>query len=581
MNIRYWFTAVAVSTFVLTACNNKSEPAESTAKSPSLSVAPLAIMDRAGQVDQFAKDLHQHIAVLASDDFEGRAPATAGEEKTVNYLAQEFEKLGLMPGNNGSWFQDVPVVSATLTNQPALHIQTPSTALTFAYGVDVMLWSKREQERVALDSSELVFVGYGIVAPEYQWNDYANIDVKGKTVVVLVNDPGYAAQRDDLFTGNAMTYYGRWTYKYEEAARQGAAGVLIVHETHAAGYPWEVVTGSWSGDQISLAKENKGADRVAVEGWITGAAAEQLFAASNLDFKQLSLQAGSADFVPVALSSSISTTLDLSLRYSMSRNVIAMIPGHQRSDEAVLYMAHWDHLGKKPASADMDHVFNGAVDNASGTSALLGLAKSFMTVQSALQRSILFVAVTAEESGLLGSEYYSQNPVFKPYKTIGGINMDAMNVVGPTRDVVVIGYGASEMEGMLKIAADKQERTLVREPTPEKGYFYRSDHFNMSKVGVPMLYAKGGLENREHGHQYGVDQSADYGTHRYHKPGDEYDPTWNLLGAAEDMQLYFDVGYSLATGEVYPKWFSKSEFKAVRDASITMCHQAGQTRCPD
>ncbi|BFM11900.1 M28 family metallopeptidase [Simiduia litorea] len=536
--------------------------------------------DPKAQIETFAADLHKHIAVLASDDFEGRAPATAGEEKTVNYLAAEFGKLGLIPGNNDSWFQQVPVVSASLTASPEMTIESQEPMILKA-GVDVMLWSKREQERVVLEASEMVFVGYGIVAPEYQWDDYAGVDVKGKTVVVLVNDPGYATQDPALFNGNAMTYYGRWTYKYEEAARQGAAAVLIVHETGAAGYPWEVVSGSWSGDQISLASESKGAERVAVEGWITQAKAETLFAQAGLDLKALEQQASSRSFKAQSLAAKASVTLSLALRYSESRNVLALIPGHKRSDEVVVYMAHWDHLGQKPGDDGQDHTFNGAVDNATGTSALLGLAKSFMAVEDQLQRSILFVAVTAEESGLLGSAYYSEHPVFKSYKTVGGINMDAMNVNGPTKDVVVIGYGSSEMEGLLKTAADKQQRQLVREPTPEKGYFYRSDHFNLSKIGVPVLYAKGGLENREHGHSYGAAQAADYGSHRYHKPGDEYDPSWNLLGAAEDMQLYYDVGYALAVGDFFPKWFDTSEFNAARSAAIAACKAAKEQRCPN
>ncbi|MDN3640054.1 M28 family metallopeptidase [Simiduia curdlanivorans] len=569
--------ALSMACFIsLLGCESDQPPAQSqTAKNqPSNRVDPKV------QVETFAADLHKHIAVLASDEFEGRAPATAGEEKTVNYLAAEFGKLGLIPGNNDSWFQNVPVVSASLTASPEMTI-TGKELMQLKSGVDVMLWSKREQERVVLDASDMVFVGYGIVAPEYQWDDYAGVDVKGKTVVVLVNDPGYATQDSALFNGNAMTYYGRWTYKYEEAARQGAAAVLIVHETGAAGYPWEVVSGSWSGEQISLASDSKGAERVAVEGWITHAKAEALFAQAGLDLMALEQQASSRDFKAQPLAAKASVTLSIALRYSESRNVLALIPGHKRSDEVVIYMAHWDHLGQKPGAEGQDHTFNGAVDNATGTSALLGLAKSFMAVEDKLQRSILFVAVTAEESGLLGSAYYSQHPVFKSYKTVGGINMDAMNVNGPTKDVVVIGYGSSEMEGLLKTAAEKQQRELVREPTPEKGYFYRSDHFNLSKIGVPVLYAKGGLENREHGHSYGAAQAADYGSHRYHKPGDEYDPTWNLLGAAEDMQLYYDVGYALAVGDFFPKWFDTSEFKAARLAAIAACKAAKEQRCPN
>ncbi|AFU97538.1 M28 family metallopeptidase [Simiduia agarivorans] len=569
MKLRLW-AALAMSALGLVACD-RAEQAESGDR---------PVDARAAQVQQFADRLHQHVAVLASDEFEGRAPATPGEEKTVNYLAQEFAKLGLVPGNDGSWFQNVPVVASTLTNTPVLNLTAGEQTLALQYGTDMMAWTKRETESAGLADSELVFVGYGIVAPEYNWNDYRDLDVKGKTVVVLVNDPGYATQDDNLFTGNAMTYYGRWTYKYEEAARQGASGVLIVHETGAAGYPWEVVSGSWSGDQISLASDSKGAERVAVEGWLHNDQARKLFAMVGQDFDALVKAAASAEFKPVPLAASASIRLENELRYSESRNVVALVPGHKRSDEVVIYTAHWDHLGKKPGAEGEDHIFNGAVDNATGTSALLGLAEAFMAVEQSLQRSVLFVAVTAEESGLLGSAYYAQNPVFAAYKTVGGINMDAMNVNGPTRDVVVIGYGASEMDDLLKAAADKQQRTLVREPTPEKGFFYRSDHFNLAKVGVPMLYAKGGNDNRDHGHDYGKAQAADYGAHRYHKPADEYDPEWNLLGAAEDMQLYYDIGYRLATGAEYPKWRATSEFNAPRASSIEACKAAGETRCP-
>ncbi|UTA46469.1 M28 family metallopeptidase [Simiduia sp. 21SJ11W-1] len=564
---------LATAAILLAACGQATDERKAPEAAP-------ASIDRQAQLTQFNEDLHKHVAVLASDEFEGRAPATLGEEKTVSYLADEFAKLGLVPGNNDSWFQEVPVVSATLTNKPSLEITGLESPLRFTQGEDLMVWSKRETPTVSLESSQLVFAGYGIVAPEYEWNDYQGLDVKGKTVVVLVNDPGYATQNAELFNGNAMTYYGRWTYKYEEAARQGAAGVLIVHETGAAGYPWEVVTGSWSGDQISLATENKGAARVAVEGWISSDAASALFEAAGQDFEALKAAAGRADFAPVALDAQASTSLELTHKYSQSRNVLAMIPGHKRSDEVVVYMAHWDHLGKKPGADGQDVIFNGAVDNATGTSALLALARSFMAVEASLERSILFVAVTAEESGLLGSAYYSQNPVFKPYKTVGGINMDAMNVNGPMDDVVVIGYGASQMQDLLAEAAAKQNRKLVREPTPEKGYFYRSDHFNLSKVGVPVIYAEGGQEHREHGREYGVEQSADYGKHRYHKPADEYDANWDLRGAAEDTQLYFDVGLALATSDIYPRWAPMNEFQGVRQASVEACLAAGERRCP-
>ncbi|WOX05340.1 M28 family metallopeptidase [Microbulbifer pacificus] len=536
-----------------------------TASQPSLSPEEKA------EVAELAKDLHKHIAVLASDKFEGRAPATKGEELTVNYLADEFKKLGLEPGTkdaegNPSWFQQVPVVEMNIESTP-LVIKGKDFDKSLQPLTEMVTFTQRQVPSSKLQDSPLVFVGYGIVAPENDWNDYAGLDMKGKTAVILVNDPGYATQDKSLFNGNAMTYYGRWSYKFEEAARQGAEGAIIIHETGAAGYPWEVVSGSWSGAQISLAADNKNADRVAVEAWMTGDAAKELFSAAGLDLAQEMDAAKQRGFKPKALDLSASVDLKSKVRTSNSRNVVAKLPGSKYPDEAVIYTAHWDHLGVNNHAEGGDHIFNGAVDNATGTAGLLAMAQQISKLPQAPERSLVFVAVTAEESGLLGSKYYAENPVVPLEKTVAGINFDAMGVLGPMRDVIVVGYGNSELEKLLETAAAKQGRYLAPEDHPERGYFYRSDHFSLAKKGVPMLYFDSGTDSFEHGRDWAQKKGEEYTSHAYHKPGDEYDPQWNLEGAALDLALGLDLGLELANSRDWPNWYQGNEFRAARDAS--------------
>ena len=504
-----------------------------------------------------------HVQALSSDPFEGRAPASLGEERTVRYLVDRFTQLGLRPGNGRSWTQEVPLVGIASVASP-LTIAGAEASFTFENGKDAVLFTKRVAERVALEQSDLVFVGYGVTAPEVGWDDFKGLDVRGKTLLVLVNDPDFAAAEPGPFGGKRMTYYGRWTYKYEEAARRGAAGVLLVHDDAGAGYGWGVVTGSWTGEQFDLKTADGNAGRAAVEGWLTRDAATKVLAAAGQDLATLEVAARSKDFQPVPLALQASATLENTTRETPSRNVVALLPGAERPDEYVVYMGHWDHLGLDP-TAESDHVFNGAVDNATGTAALLTLARAYAAGERPA-RSIVFIAVTAEESGLLGSRWYAENPVFPLAQTVAAINIDAMNVSGRTRDVVVIGRGASELEDLLETAAKSQGRYLTDEDSPEKGIFYRSDHFNFAKRGVPVLYAESGVDLVEGGVEAGRAASERYTKHDYHKPSDEYRDAWDLSGAMEDMALYYAIGHELAAGEAWPNWRQGNEFRAARDA---------------
>jgi Zn-dependent M28 family amino/carboxypeptidase len=504
-----------------------------------------------------------HVQALSSDPFEGRAPASRGEERTVRYLVDLFTQLGLRPGHGRSWTQEVPLVGITSVASP-LTIAGAGARFELENGKDAVLFTKRVAERVALEASDLVFVGYGVTAPEAGWDDFKGLDVRGKTLLMLVNDPDFAASEPGPFGGKRMTYYGRWTYKYEEAARRGAAGVLLVHDDAGAGYGWGVVQGSWTGEQFDLKTADGNAGRAAVEGWLTRDAAAKVLAAAGQDLAALEVAARSKDFQPVPLALKASATLDNATRETPSRNVVALLPGAERPDEFVVYMGHWDHLGLDP-TAEGDPVFNGAVDNATGTAALIELARAFAEGERPA-RSVVFIAVTAEESGLLGSRWYAENPVFPLAATVAAINIDAMNVVGRTRDVVVIGRGASELEDLLETAAKSQGRYLTDEDSPEKGIFYRSDHFNFAKKGVPVLYAESGIDLVEGGVEAGRAASERYTRHDYHKPSDEYRDAWDLSGAMEDMALYFAIGHELAAGEAWPNWRAGNEFRAARDA---------------
>jgi Zn-dependent M28 family amino/carboxypeptidase len=510
--------------------------------------------------------LHQHIEELASDAYEGRAPATPGEDKTIAYLQQEFEALGIGPGNGDSYFQAVDVTEITTGSDAILRVQGSDYQASFNYGEQMVVGTQQQIPYVTVQGSDMVFVGYGIVAPERNWNDYAGIDVTDKTVVILVNDPGYATQDPQVFNGNAMTYYGRWTSKYEEAARQGAAAALIVHETDPAGYGWDVVNSSWSGPQIALSSANLNGDRAQIEGWLTLDSAEALFDGAGLDYQVLKAAAAQPGFTAVEMSDfRASVSIENSVRTSTSQNVIASIPGTDRPEETIIYTAHWDHLGVNP-EVQGDNIYNGAADNATGTAGLLALAH-LHSQQAPPQRTLVFLAVTAEESGLLGSQWYAEHPVYPIPKTVANINMDNLNTFGRMRDVVVVGASSSELENYLEQAASAQDRIIKSEPNPERGYYYRSDHFNFAKIGVPALYAESGEDHVEFGAEYGAAQAQDYTDNRYHAPSDEYDPNWDLSGAAEDILMYFDIASKLVQESSFPQWFEGNEFKAIRDAS--------------
>lgn len=545
-------------------------------------------------------DMTRHVGTLASDEMRGRAPGSPGEDKTVKYLIEQFSAAGVQPGNGESWTQDVPLVRITASPSMVMRIHATTAGRTdefqgtdaaptednneapeqaaeqeeqlagfqFEYGEEMVAFTRRLQQQVNVDNSELVFAGYGIVAPEYDWNDYEGLDVEGKTVVLLVNDPGFATQDPELFNGNAMTYYGRWSYKYEEAARQGATGAIIVHETDAAGYPWEVVTGSWSGAQFDLAGDG-GEYRLPMRAWITREAAERLFAESDMDFAALKEQALQPDFQAQPLDQAVSVTIMNEVEEITSQNVIAALPGDVRAEETIIYTAHWDHLGVDDSRTD-DPVFNGAVDNATGVAGLLELAEAFGRLEDRPDRTVVFLAVTAEESGLLGSKWYAENPVYPIGETVAVINIDSMNVYGPTSDVVVVGHGNSELEEYLARAAEEQGREVVPEEHPERGYYYRSDHFNFAKVGVPALYAESGSSYIGENAEAAAERAAAYTAEHYHKPSDEYGDWWNLEGAVQDLYLYYNVGKELADSDVFPNWYEGNEFRAVREESAAL-----------
>ncbi len=512
-------------------------------------------------------DLAQHTKVLGSDEFEGRLPSTPGEQKTIDYLTGEFEKLGLQPGNGGSWVQEVPLVSITADPSMSLSVGRAGTVKQFTYGGDFVAWTKRVVDSVDLEDSELVFVGFGIVAPEYGWDDYAGVDVEGKIVVILVNDPGFYSQDPEMFTGRAMTYYGRWTYKYEEAARQGAAAAIIVHETAPGAYPWQTVEGSWTGPQFSMVAADDNMSRVKVEGWIQLAVAREIFQMAGLDYDVLKQQAMSSDFEAVPMGVNASVSISNTVEHSSSRNFLAVLPGTDRADEYIIYMAHWDHLGRDP-SLEGDQIFNGALDNATGTAALISLAKAFTALETPTQRSILFMAVTAEEQGLLGSAYYGANPIYPLEKTVAAVNIDGLNIYGPMKDIIVIGHGNSELDDYLIAAARAQGRTVRPDPQAEKGYFYRSDHFSLAKHGVPALYTDTGDDHVEHGMEWTQQKKDEWTATHYHRPSDEYSDDWDLGGAVDDIKLWFVVGYRLANEATFPNWREGTEFKAKRDGMM-------------
>lgn len=514
--------------------------------------------------------IDRHLSVLASDEFMGRKPFTEGEEKTIHYLESELKRMGLKPGNGNSYFQEVPLVEITGKQSDVMTVAGRGKTMSFKTNEDVVVYTERVEEQVGIEDSELVYAGYGIVAPEYGWNDYEGLDVKGKTVVVLVNDPGFGSGDSTLFKGDQMTYYGRWTYKYEEAARQGAAGVLIVHETVPAGYPWLVVQSSWTGAKLNLDDANP-PYKCAVQGWITRNTAVQLFAEAGI--KDYSAMAKNKDFKPVSLGMKATVSVSNQIKRDASNNVVAMVEGSKRADEYIIYSAHWDHLGVGEP-IDGDSIYNGAHDNASGMVGMLSIAEAFAKLETKPERSVVFLFVTAEEQGLLGSAYYAQNPIFPPNQTVANINIDGLPAYGEMKDLTITGYGQSELDEYAKKAADKQGRYVIPDPDPGKGYFFRSDHFNFAKVGIPALYASGSYESKAKGVDFIKEKTDEYLAVKYHQPQDNYMPEeWDLKGIAQDALLLFNVGKRLANETYFPKWNEGSEFKAKRDADMSLRKQ--------
>ena len=528
---------------------------------------PAAIPSPATEAAITAADLGAQIKTVASDAFEGRGPGSKGEKVTLAYLQQEFERMGLQPGNGDSWTQDVPMVEVRGEIVEPLTFQVGETAMALKPLEEFVLGSPLLDPEISLSDSEVVFAGYGVVAPEFEWNDYSGIDPKGKTVIVLVNDPGFGNGDESLFKGKAMTYYGRWTYKFEECARQGATACIIVHETAGASYGWEVVRNGWSGPEFDLPRGEGSDPVVPLRGWITRDSAVRLFEAAGLDFEALRQSADTREFQAVAVNAKASGKVKNAVRKADSQNVIGKVVGRTHPDEYIIYTAHWDHLGRTFGTPG-DAIFNGAIDNGTGMAALLELAEAFASDPEPPARSVVFLAVTLEESGLLGSRWYAENPIYPLDQTVANINMDALPVIGPTEDVVVVGFGSSELENVLADAAKEQDRVIVQEPTPENGFYFRSDHFNFAKVGVPALYAKGGITHREKGAEYGREMAVDYVTNRYHKPSDEYSADWDLRGMEQDVQLLYAVGKRVADSDGWPQWLEGSEFKARRDAMM-------------
>lgn len=513
-------------------------------------------------------DLKKYISVLASDEFGGRGPATEGEQKTIHYLAEEFGRLGLEPGNKGSWFQEVSMLKITADQNMQLNINSGKNKITLKFKDDFIGGSPMTGDEISIDNSDMIFVGYGINSPEWNWNDYEGLDVKGKTVVIMVNDPGYATGDTTLFTGRSMTYYGRWTYKFEEAARQGAKSALIIHETGAAGYPWAVVQNSWSGPQFYLENNDFTHSDLQLKGWITGETAKKLFEAAGQDFEKLTAEASKKGFKPLPLNLKLSTRFKNKVEHVKSNNVVALWPGNQRKDEYIIYTAHWDHFGINSSFTE-DSIFNGAVDNATGAAALIEIAKAFTTLPSRQERSILFLPVTGEEQGLLGSEYYADNPLFPLEKTVAVINMDALNIFGPTKDMTIVGYGNSGLDKYAIDVLKKHDRYAIPDPTPEKGGYFRSDHFSFAKKGVPSLYLSKGIDNIEHGKEWGLQQSEKWIQENYHKPSDNYKPeNWNFQGMINDIKIYFETGYELSVTDDFPEWSNSFPFKPLRDSMM-------------
>lgn len=523
----------------------------------------------AAQASISGADIARRVETLSDDAFEGRPPAGKAADLTTEYLADEMKAAGLVPmGVDNTYFQPVMLTEVTAKDSSFAYIEAGDTKMPLNPGDNAVFWTKQFTDSAKVDSSEMVFVGYGTVAPEYNWNDYAGMDVTGKTVVMLVNDPGFATKNPDVFKGETMTYYGRWTYKFEEAARQGAAGAIVIHETAPASYGWSVVANGWTGGQFDLVRPDKGMGRTELEGWVTNDFAAQIFKAAGVDFDAAKAGAAKAGFKPVALGNlNLNAQIDNEITTLESNNVAGGVIGSKYPDEYILYMGHWDHLGMTEASEGEDSIYNGAVDNATGTAAIIEIGQAFANGPQP-ERSVMVLAVTAEESGLLGSAYYGEDPLVPLNKTVAGINIDAMLPIGDTKDIIVVGYGASEIEDRLKTILDKNGKYIVPDQNPSAGYFYRSDHISLAKKGVPMLYADSGIDHITKGKAYRTAFSKAYTAERYHDPSDEYSPDWDMSGIEATSQIFYELGMNIANTQAWPNWYEGTEFRSLRDEML-------------
>ncbi len=549
MNLKIKFFAFSALIF-LAACNQNKPK----------------ISDEDGLAAFSADSLKLHVAELSHDSLQGRKPFTPGETKTIAYLQKQFKAAGLEPGNGSSYLQEVPMVNIQTSASPEMQVVSPKGSFKLKGFDDYVIWTDKIIDKVSLENNEVVFAGYGVVAPEHNWNDYAGLDVKGKIVLVMVNDPGFAAGDTSLFKGRNMTYYGRWTYKFEEAARQGAKACLIVHTTEGASYPFSVVQNNWNASKLRLDDRGKNNAYTDINGWLSLPAAKRLITAAGQDTLTFFALADKRGFKPVPLDLKLSTSMNVKTTFNKSLNVIGKISGSKYPEEVIIYSSHWDHLGIGKPDGTADSIYNGAFDNASGTAGLIELARAFKSLKVQPERTIVILSVTAEEQGLWGSAYYAQNPVYPSEKTVANINIDGVNPFEKTRDIIIVGKGQSELEDYLKEAAEKAGRSLAFENHPEAGYYYRSDHFNFAKVGIPALYTSKGVDviGKENG--YGEKADAEYREKNYHRPSDEYDPaTWTFEGGLEDLKLLFQVGKRLAFETKMPQWKAGSEFKAIRE----------------
>lgn len=544
MKIKYSFILIFLSFIILSSCNqnNDYKQAEATISK---------------------NELARIIKEFSSDAFAGRKPFTSGEDSALAFLIREYQKIGLEPANNGSYLQEVPMVEITETPDDLMIITTKNNQIKLNYKTDFVAFSKQLVDEITLENSEIVFAGFGIVAPEYNWNDYEGIDVKGKTVIVFVNDPGFGTFDSTFFRGNSMTYYGRWTYKYEEAARQGAKGILIIHETEPAGYPWSVTLNGATIPKLYLQPDDKYMSMCTVEGWITKEAAEKIFMASSYSFDELKENAKQKGFKPFKINASINFSMKSSHRFAKSHNVIGILPGTDRADEIIVYSSHWDHLGIGDAH-NGDSIYNGAVDNGTTTAWMLEIAEAFSSLEKRPSRSIVIFSPTSEEQGLLGSKYYTEHPIYPLNKTVANINNDLMLPFGRFKDVMITGYGQSELDDYVIRFAPEYDRYVLPDPNPHTGMYYRADHFSFARVGVPAIFARGNCDSREHGKEWALAKENEWLSNYYHKPTDQYDSaTWDLSGIEDDAKLFFRIGYELANDSVFPKWKEGSEFKMV------------------